>query len=118
MRILQMALLMITSVSEIAIFILGFRLSKKVFNGQITSINRQLVISILSGIPVGLLFIILALIAGIVDTNFKWTISAIIGVVGIGSILFVLGTIGAIWRFFIAGKFRSNLITKIKNQGR
>jgi hypothetical protein len=118
MRILQMVFLIVVLVSEIAIFIWGYRLSKKVFEGLITSIYRQLGISILSGIPVGLLFVIMALIAGILDANFRWTLSAIIGVVSISSILFILGVLGSIWRFFIAGKFRSNLIAKIRNQGK
>jgi hypothetical protein len=118
MKIFQIALLVIAIASEIAIFTWGIRLSQKVFWGQITSGKKQIEISILSGIPVGLLFIIMALIAGILDANFKWTIGGIVVVVIIGFILFVLGTVGAIWRFFIAGKVRSRLFTKLKSVGK
>jgi hypothetical protein len=116
MRILLIGLLILFSGSEIPLFVWGFRLSQKVFRGEITTIPQQLGISILSGIPVGLLFIIMALIAGIIDIGFTWTMTGIIGIVIIAIVLFALGTIGAIWRFFIAGKFRSHIFEKISKK--
>jgi hypothetical protein len=113
MKIFQIILLILISTSDITLFIWSYRLSQKVFLGQITSIYRQLGISILSSIPIGLLFIIMAMIIGIADNDYKWTINGIIGVTIISCGLIILGTIGAIWRFFIAGKFRSHIIKKI-----
>ena len=115
MRLLQIFLLILAIPIEIAIFIWGYRLSKQVFWGQISSVRKQLGISILSGIPVGLLLIIVALILGLIDENYEWTITGITGVVFIAFILFILATIGSIWRFFIAGKFRTRLFKKLRN---
>jgi hypothetical protein len=118
MKIFRIGLLILITIIDIGLFIWESRLSNKVFLGQITSVHKQLRISILSGITVGLLFIIIAMIAGISDVNSDWTITGIAGVAIIASVLFVLGTIGTIWRFFIAGKFRARLFSKVKSMGK
>ena len=112
MRILQIVILSFVFGSDVAIFIWDWRLSKKVFYGQISSIYKQLGISILIGTSVSLLFISTALLARILDITYVWTINGAIGVIIIALALGVLGMIGSIWSFFIAGKFRSHLFTK------
>jgi hypothetical protein len=116
--IVQIVILFICLGSEISLMIWDFRLSQKVFEGHVTSLNKQLGISILSGISLGLFIIIIALFVGLLGIGFRWSLKGIIGISFIAIVLFFLGTIGSIWRFFIAGKLRSQIIKKISDKSK
>ena len=116
MRLLQFVLLILVLVSDITIFIWSSRLSKKVFWGQITSTQKQMGISVLSAVSLSLLFIGIALLSAILDKTYTWSSAGVIGVVIVSLILGICGFIGSMWRFFLAGKYRSNLFAKFKKR--
>ncbi len=116
MKLLEIALFILVLIGVIALFIWTSRLSSKVFWGQITPTRELLWISLLSAIPVSLLFIDIILFASILDISYTWSITAVIGVLLISLFLGLLGFLGSMWQFFIVGKFRSHLFAKLRRK--
>ncbi len=94
------------------------RFSRKVFLGQESSPHKKLGISILSGVSVGLIFVSVALIAGVLDTNYEWTEAGITGVGLLALAIAIIATIGSLWQFFVIGRFRTHLYRKLQEKNK
>jgi hypothetical protein len=117
-KIFQIVFFVVTLGSGIITAIWMSRLSRKVFLGQESSLYKRLGISLLSGISVCLLFVSVALIAGILDTNYQWTKAGITGVGLLALAIVIIATIGSFWQFFIVGRFRSHLFRKLHDKNK
>lgn len=115
MIVLQLLFTFIAFASGVLLAIFTYRRSKALFIGKESSFLKAAGNSILSGISVAFIFIGIAFVIGIADSNYSWETKEVITVLVLGLILGVIATLGSFWQFFLVGKFRKRLYGKLKN---
>jgi hypothetical protein len=107
------------SLIMISVFLMikAFRLNRRLlFKGEEATFRKYLIGSLLSGSATFLLTVGIILPAGLISKDFGWSGRDIIWIVILGLGCGILATIGSLWSYFIAGKFRTVLFQKLKEK--
>ena len=113
MNILVWTLLIMLPGCGIVLLVVATLLSRRIWGGAETSRSSRVMNSILLGVSAGLIFASIALVIGVLDTNYTWTFQRLMAVGVISLFPGVLTAMGSYWQFFVTGKFRDYLYRKL-----
>jgi len=100
----------------ILLMIYVFRFSRELYYGRNASLSKYLISSVLFGLWVFLILVGVVMELGATDTSYKWVANEILGVILFGFVIGLIATIGALWGYFVIGKFRQLLYEWIKRK--
>ena len=95
----------------------GMLFRKHLFGGATSGGASQLRTSIISGCLVGLAFICVTVVMGVLDVEYTWSLHSVLGMLLLAIAGGVVVTIGTYWRLFVVGKYRDHLLHELGKKG-